>query len=121
MERERRRARSEYREQALRLFFSSVAEKNDLMGLVLCDPSGLLVASNLPTRVAEEVAAEAPFLAGQEGLLNALTRNEEYPLFVQEVQIAGQSLFLCIVGRLVMEPQSLVHAEGGVKRILGLN
>jgi hypothetical protein len=118
---ERRRIRSEYKDIALQFFFRSVAETNQLIGLVLADSMGLLVASSLPRRVAEEIAAQAPYLAGASELFNAISGNEDYPLMVHEISVGGHPFYLCLVGRAKVKDQSLTSAEGGVRRILQLN
>ncbi len=121
MESERRTRRSEYRDQSLRYWFASAADRDDLLGFVLADQSGLLIASNLPAAAAEEVAAQTPFLHGNEPLLKDLTDDNRFAVKVHPLTIGSSSAYLCVIGREEVSPNSLAIATGGIKRIMNCN
>jgi hypothetical protein len=118
MQMERRKQRSEYKDQALQLWLSSVAQKNKLVGLVLADRAGLLVASTMSRSYSEEVAARAPYISTLGVKLDSPTGR---PVTVHEIVVGETPLFLCAVGQQQADLKSLNTAEGGVKRILGPN
>jgi hypothetical protein len=118
---ERRKDRSTYKDRALRRWFQSEAERNQLLGFVLADTSGLLVATSLPQRASEEMAAQAPYLFERPDLLQKMVKNEDYPVIVDLIAGQASPLFLCAIGKGSMGKKHLTSVKNGVQRILGLN
>lgn len=112
---DRRRKRSNYAGLALQYWFASVARRARLLGLVLGDSAGMLVASNIRGPEAEELAALAPLLARDRdpGL-----SPPDVPVAIKRMQIDRTALFLCAVGGGGQRSSGLRWAESGVHRIL---
>ncbi len=111
---ERRRERSSYSDVALQRWFAAVADRHDLVGLVLADSAGLLVASNIPGAEAEELAAVAPLVNQPD----ALADRNPTPLAIGKIEVDETPLLLCAVGAGGGRADALRNAESGVKRIL---
>lgn len=104
---ERRKNRSSFTSVALTRWLESVAEKHDLEGVVLADPSGLLVAHGaIDVDRAEAVAAIAclPMAASEE-------------IDVHRFEHDGDTLYLAGLGR-SRKHTALRSAQLGVQRIL---
>lgn len=114
---DRRKTRSDFRDLALRFWLCATAERGQLDGLVLADQAGLLIAASMPQRAAEEVAAQAPYLAGHAELLNAVMGNDAFPLTVHELSLSSQPIYICGVGRPIMDNTLIQDVQSGVQRI----
>ena len=111
---ERRRKRSGFTALALKYWFSAVAQRTRVFGLVLADSAGLLVASNLPKPEAEELAAVAPLLQRP----TTVPSQVEVPMTIKPVMIGRTQLFLCVIGARDTRTSGASLAETGVHRIL---
>ena len=118
MEAERRKRRSQYRDQSLSYWFASAAVREDQLGFVLADTAGLLIASNLPPAAAEEVAAQTPFIYGNEQHLADFTDSDRFAVKVHRVGLGNDQAYLCVIGKDEVTAVGLEVAVGGVKRIL---
>ena len=110
---ERRRKRSNFSGLALSYWFSAIARRTQLFGLVLADSAGFLVASNLRGPEAEELSAIAPLIARPD-----YNPPGEVPMSVRDMHVDRTKLFLAAVGRSERAVSALDLAESGVMRIL---
>jgi len=109
---ERRRKRSSFWGLALQYWLGAVSRRTKLVGLVLADSAGLLVASSLRGPEAEELAAMAPLVARPRE-----TASPRLPMSVKRITIDRSQLYLCAVGGSNHE-RGLQLAENGIQRIL---
>jgi hypothetical protein len=113
MEMERRKQRSEYKDQALGYWLDAVAQEHELSGLVLAEENGLYLASNLPHEDAEAIAARALVSGGKRP--RGATPLKVLPLS------GNEPLYLCVLGKKRLTKASQKVVEAGIHRILGLN
>jgi Arc/MetJ-type ribon-helix-helix transcriptional regulator len=116
---ERRRNRSSLIRVALQYWLSAVAQKKLLTVVALADSAGLLIAANINSPEAEELAAMAPLVA------RSRARNEATPAFLPHVskvivplRIDDCSLYLCAIGKEDASFEGVRSAEEGIRRIL---
>ena len=112
---ERRRKRSSFSGLALQYWLGAVAQRKQLMALVLADSAGLLVAASFRGPEAEELAAIAPLLARPGDPLDSVP---SVPVEIRPLRIDRTSLYLCAVGDRRRTADGLSLAVHGVERIL---
>ena len=117
---ERRRRRSRNVFVALRYWLQAAAGRNGVVGFVLTDPQGCVVATSLSATHARELASLAPvlMLPDANGWLRANTFTA--PLTVRELPTLGGRLLLCAVGRRTPADHeaALDEAATGIRRIM---
>jgi hypothetical protein len=116
---ERRRERSTNPLDALRLWLSSISRKNRLVGFVLADEAGLLLASNIQSEKVEELAALVPLLVRRDRSGRRPLDRHQVPVSIQQVDAGGSSpVLLCALGEPTRRVRGLLAAAPGVRRIL---
>lgn len=115
---ERRRKRSEHAGLALRYLLAAVAARTNMLGLVLADEHGLVVAASLSPENAEPVAALAPFRAGRVRLPTHLLPRPPVPMATMTLDLDGTTLYLCALGGPEIDTRELEETAIGVIRIL---
>jgi hypothetical protein len=117
---ERRGRRSSFAGEALNFQLEHVCKEQNLVALVLADPSGLLIASSRPGPEAEELAAVAPFAARRASLCpqNPISEEKHLPCAVGEVSVDDSPLILLAVGERRRARVAIASASLGVRRIL---
>ena len=111
---ERRADRSQSAPTALQKLLETVSEKFGLLGMVLADELGLLVAGSSPIIDTQEMAAAAP-------LVEKGRRKQPlfgWPLKAWRVSTKHGDLVLCAVGEKASVAAASLHAARGVRRIL---
>lgn len=116
---ERRKERSTNPVDALSLWLSSISRQNRLVGFVLADESGLLLASNMRSEKVEELAALAPLLVRRDQEGRRPLDRHQVPVSIQRVDTGGSApVLLCALGEPTRRDRGLRAAAPGVRRIL---
>ena len=111
---DRRTRRATHTQRALEYLLEAVTEKFRLLGIVLSDQDGLLVAGSSPLVDAEEMAAVAPLVAREK---------KDRPLFgwplqAWEVRTPYGNLALCAIGERGAATAASLHAARRIRAIL---
>lgn len=115
---ERRRKRSEQAGLALKYLLAAVAARTNMLGLVLADENGLVVAASLSLENAEPIAALAPFRAGRVRVPAHRLPRPPVPIATMTLDLDGTTLYLCGLGGPEIDTRELEETAIGVVRIL---
>lgn len=112
---ERRKNRSSFRGEALRLWLEAVTKRSGCESMAVGDESGLAAAGTDPARL-DQIASEAAVHAipGQE----AVTTFGECQMLIRTLEIDHQRIVVAAVGSLESCRHALEEAGWGVRRIM---
>ncbi len=125
---ERRVERSKYPATALQMQLSHCVNLFGVQAMTIADERGLLLASSDQTHLGEVLAAYAPLIYGKrdairsrviESFRRSLPTNVSDRVSVQSIEVAGDRLFVCVLGeRGVRKDLAVRRATKGTQRIL---
>ena len=111
---DRRARRSSKPQNALDYLMESIMERFGLLGLVLSDDQGLVVAASSPLVDAEEMAAVSPLLRRD----LPVEKPQGWPITVWPVKTRLGDLSLCAIGERTTVGAATLCAARSVRRIL---
>ncbi|MCD6497969.1 MAG: hypothetical protein J7M25_06645 [Deltaproteobacteria bacterium] len=113
---ERRNNRTNDQLNALRLMMDATVQRFGLLGLVLADDEGLMVAASSPLIDPEEMAAVSPLLVRNPDAPEPF----DWPLEVWRVNTNEANLQFCAIGEHRSVAAATLKASRAVRRILEL-
>ncbi len=111
---DRRKRRSGTAQQALDYLLESIMERFGLLGLVLSDDQGLMVAASSPLVDPEEMAAISPLLERN----IPVEKPQGWPISVWSVETSFGKLSLAAIGEKATVGAATLCAARSVRRIL---